>query len=70
MRRAVLAALFGITISTPATAYDSRCRIDNGEECEPGPFTAQHRWNAVDSEHMHLWDKTVSGMGFPDTSWA
>jgi hypothetical protein len=37
-----------------AAAFDSGCARPNGDECTPGPDTAQNRWRSQRSEHLAL----------------
>ncbi len=55
-----------VTVSGSAAGFDSKCRADDGAECEPGPVTARRRWNAHDSEHAQLWDRITGPMDLPD----
>ena len=63
---ALVFLLAAVLFTADARAFDSRCRTDGGQACEDGPAAARTRWNAHDSEHMHIWDRIVSSMGLPE----
>jgi hypothetical protein len=48
-----------------AAAFDSGCARPNGDECTPGPDTAQNRWRSQRSEHLALWELTTATLGLP-----
>src|SRR5262249_33723460 len=46
-----------------ARAYDSRCYLPGGAECQPGPQSAHNRWIGVSDEHRQLWLRTLDLAG-------
>ena len=59
------AALLVLALAASAHAYDSRCYVDGGAECAPGPQSARSRWIGVSDEHRELWLRTLDLAGLP-----
>lgn len=51
--------------AVPVGAFDSNCTIPGGEQCRPGPETAQNSWVGPSDEHRLLWESTRELAGLP-----